>query len=87
MKLGAFSPLIHRRIVQAQYYKPFDKMDEYLAMNTFLTDINNEIEPYNQLYKNNLANLERFVMYIFENDTMVVPKESGVFMKQFLWPL
>ena len=32
----------------------------------------------NEEYKKRLASLERFVMYVFEEDKTVVPKESGV---------
>lgn len=77
MKLGVYNPLIRNRVLQAQYYKNQADIEKYLQHNEFLTDINNEF-GLNELYRKNLASLERFVMYIFEEDTMVVPKESGV---------
>jgi palmitoyl-protein thioesterase len=77
MKLGVYNPLVRNRVLQAQYYKNQADIDNYLSHNKFLTDINNEF-ALNESYKKNLESLERFVMYVFENDTMVVPKESGV---------
>jgi len=78
MKLGVFNPLIHHKIVQAQYYKNPNELGKYMAINDFLTDINNEKENKNPRYKENLSSLQKFVMYMFEEDKMVVPKESSV---------
>lgn len=45
----------------------------------FLADLNNErFAEKNQTYSSNLATLERFVMVMFDNDDLVVPKESAV---------
>lgn len=49
-----------------------------MEVNDFLKDINNEGSTRNELYGKNMAMLERFVMYMFEKDTVVVPKESAV---------
>ncbi len=49
-----------------------------MEVNDFLTDINNEKSEKNELYKKNLSSLDRFVMFMFGNDTTVVPKESSV---------
>lgn len=78
MKLGVFNPLIHHKVVQAQYYKNPNELDKYMAINDFLADINNEKETKNPRYKENLSSLHKFVMYMFEEDKMVVPKESSV---------
>lgn len=77
MKLGVYNPFIHDRVVQAQYYKNFKEIAKYYKVNEFLTDINNE-KAVNLTYKKNMSKLERFVMYMFENDSTVVPKESSV---------
>ena len=45
----------------------------------FLADINNEREPRNVTYRENLMKLEHFVMLKFEDDTVVVriPSDYG----------
>ena len=49
-------------------------MDDYLASNIFLPDINNEREVKNATYADNLASLERLVLYRFEKEYTVVPR-------------
>lgn len=44
-----------------------------------MADINNERVLKNATYKNNMKKLERFVMFMFSDDTTVVPKESAYF--------
>jgi palmitoyl-protein thioesterase len=79
LKGNTWSTFIQSRFVPAQYYRnPLD-MENYLEHSNFLADINNERALKNELYKENLAKLENFVMYIFEDDTMVIPKKSGWF--------
>jgi palmitoyl-protein thioesterase len=49
-------------------------MDEYLTSNIFLPDVNNEREVKNATYADNLASLERLVLYRFEKEYTVVPR-------------
>ena len=49
-------------------------MDDYLAGNIFLPDINNEREVKNATYADNLASLQRLVLYRFEKEYTVVPR-------------
>ena len=49
-------------------------MDDYLASNIFLPDINNEREVKIATYADNLASLERLVLYRFEKEYTVVPR-------------
>ena len=51
----------------------------YRAHNIFLADINNDRDTKNPLYKDNLSTLEKFVMFRFEHDTTVVPRDSAWF--------
>ena len=44
-------------------------LDEYLSSNIFLPDINNEHEDKKAQYADNLASLQRLVLYRFEDDT------------------
>lgn len=52
---------------------PF-RLDEYLSANVFLPDINNEREQKNATYADNLASLQRLVLYRFEKEYTVVPR-------------
>ena len=74
-----WSNFVQNRLVPAQYFRDPDALDEYLESSNFLADINNERKLKNEAYKTNLASLEKFVMFVFENDTSVFPKESGWF--------
>lgn len=82
LKLGVYSPVVRSEVVQAQYFKDPQHLSAYFEHNQFLLDINNDHpDPrrHNQTYAKNLASLTAFYMYIFEEDTVVVPKESGWF--------
>uniref|UniRef100_A0A7E4UZE4 Palmitoyl-protein thioesterase 1 n=1 Tax=Panagrellus redivivus TaxID=6233 RepID=A0A7E4UZE4_PANRE len=78
LNLGAYTSYVQNRIVQAQYWHdPFQK-DDYKDKNIFLADINNE-KVQNDDYKKNLLQLKNFVMVKFNQDEMIVPKESAWF--------
>src|SRR5690606_38055424 len=51
----------------------------YLQSSNFLADANNERLPRNKTYAENLGRLANFVMYLFEEDTTVVPALSAWF--------
>ncbi|KDD74445.1 palmitoyl protein thioesterase [Helicosporidium sp. ATCC 50920] len=77
---GAYVGFVQARVVQAQYFKdPYD-LPAYLEAMPFLADINCEYPGYkNPLYRDNLASLQRLVLVQFDDDDMVVPKESAHF--------
>lgn len=77
--VAAFSPPIQASIVQAQYYRPPDRLDDYLAGSLFLADINNERSIKNSTYASSLTRLHRFIAYRFEDDVTVVPRDSAWF--------
>lgn len=54
-------------------------MPQYLAHNPFLPDINNELLNKTARYAANLASLQRLVLFQFQEDVVVVPKESSWF--------
>ncbi|VDP11598.1 unnamed protein product, partial [Soboliphyme baturini] len=65
-------------LIQAQFWHdPFDE-ETYRRESLFLADINNE-RGINESYRNNLKNLDKLVLVMFSNDTMVIPKESSWF--------
>ncbi|KAF2837207.1 palmitoyl-protein thioesterase precursor [Patellaria atrata CBS 101060] len=81
---NTWSAFVQSRLVPAQYYRTVEEYTglptkEYLEHSNFLADMNNEREVKNETYAENIARLNRFVMYLFEEDTTVVPKESGWF--------
>ncbi|XP_035743523.1 palmitoyl-protein thioesterase 1-like [Vespa mandarinia] len=75
---GAYSNFVQEKLIQAGYWHDPVKVDEYKRYSLFLADINNELN-INETYRNNLKNLKSLVLVMFENDTMVQPKESEWF--------
>lgn len=81
---NTWSSYVQGRLVPAQYFRSTDPdtgepSDEYLEHSNYLADINNEQVLKTPIYAHNLAKLENFVMYMFDNDTTLVPKESAWF--------
>ncbi|CZR66747.1 related to palmitoyl-(protein) hydrolase [Phialocephala subalpina] len=79
LRSSTWSSFVQSRLVPAQYFRDPNQYDQYLEHSNFLADINNERVLKNKTYKENLAKLKKFVMYVFEDDTTVIPKESGWF--------
>jgi palmitoyl-protein thioesterase len=84
LKANTWGAWVQGHLVPAQYFKAVDEetgepTEEYLANSNFIADINNERKLKNVTYAHNLALLDNFVMYVFENDTTVIPKETGWF--------
>ncbi|RDW91991.1 alpha hydrolase-16 [Coleophoma crateriformis] len=76
---NTWSTFVQSRFVPAQYFRDPMQYEQYLENSNFLADINNERLLKNKTYKENMEKLENFVMYIFEDDTTVIPKETGWF--------
>ena len=84
LKANTWGTWVQGHLVPAQYFKATndstgEPTDEYLESSNFLADINNERVLKNVTYAENLARLDNFVMYLFGDDTTVIPKESGWF--------
>ncbi|KAF7554512.1 hypothetical protein G7Z17_g2868 [Cylindrodendrum hubeiense] len=79
LRFNTWSSTVQSRLVPAQYYRDPADYDSYLEHSNFLADINNERELKNTQYKENIAKLTNFVMYLFEDDTTAIPKESAWF--------
>ncbi|KAJ4265095.1 hypothetical protein NW762_005341 [Fusarium torreyae] len=82
LRFNVWSNFVQSRLVPAQYFRDPSTESEYnnyLESSNFLADINNERELKNEKYKANLGNLTNFVMWMFEDDTLVVPKETSWF--------
>ena len=79
--IGAYTPYVQARSIQAQYFKDPYKLEEYTARNIFLADINNERdgkEP-DLHYAERLGRVNQLIMFRFDNDTTVVPRDSAWF--------
>ncbi|KAL2867290.1 palmitoyl-protein thioesterase family protein [Aspergillus lucknowensis] len=79
LRVGRWSSLVQSRFVPAQYFRDPAELDAYLENSNFLADVNNERASKNATYKENLSKLNRFVMFMFEDDKVVHPKESAWF--------
>ncbi|GAO19993.1 uncharacterized protein UV8b_01053 [Ustilaginoidea virens] len=81
LRFNVWSSFVQSRLVPAQYYRPADaaELQDYLDGSAYLADVNNERQLKNEAYGKNLASLDHFVMYLFENDTVSIPKESSWF--------
>jgi palmitoyl-protein thioesterase len=79
LRSNTWSSFVQSRLVPAQYFRDPNQYEQYLEFSNFLADINNEREVKNATYKKNLEKLERFVMYVFEDDETVIPKETSWF--------
>ncbi|KAL6851088.1 hypothetical protein ACO1O0_008216 [Amphichorda felina] len=81
LRYNTFSAFVQSRLVPAQYYRdPAGDYGAYLEGSNFLADINNEREgARNATYADNVASLSNLVMYMFEDDTTVVPRETSWF--------
>ncbi|PYH48591.1 palmitoyl-protein thioesterase family protein [Aspergillus saccharolyticus JOP 1030-1] len=85
---GRWSAVVQGGFVPGQYFRPSEgggvqteesEMELYLQHSNFLADVNNERVVKNATYKENLSRLEKFVMFLFEEDGVVHPKESAWF--------
>jgi palmitoyl-protein thioesterase len=79
LKLGTWSQFLQNRLIPAQYFRDPEDMSSYLNNSNFLADVNNERSVRNATYAENIARLNKFVMYMFADDKTVVPKQSAWF--------
>ena len=79
LKFNRWSSFVQSRLVPAQYFRDPADYDNYLEHSNFLADINNERPLKNQTYKANIASLTNLVLFMFEDDTTVIPKETAWF--------
>ena len=76
----AHSALFQSYFLPAQYYigKTIPEANDE-EKPIFIQEINNEKEPRNETFKNNLGSIQTFVMYRFSDDQLVIPVESEWF--------
>jgi len=78
-ELGVYNPIAQELIAPSNYFKDLGKYDDYLEHCIFLPDINNERAQKNALYKQRMESLLSYVLVMFTEDTIVIPKESEWF--------
>lgn len=78
LNLGAYVGFVQDNLAQAEYWHDPMQEDEYRKYSVFIADINQE-RDFNQTYKDNLLKLKNLVLVKFNQDGMVVPRESEWF--------
>ncbi len=77
---GVYSSFVQNRLAQANYYRDAENLGQYRTHGHFLPYINNEVQGHqNATYKKNFQSLDKLVLVMAEDDTMVHPKESEHF--------
>jgi len=79
LNFGVYNDLVQNFLVQAQYWHDPLHEETYLAKSRFIAEINNERAEKNMTYRENLLQLENFVMIKHSEDSMVEPRESEHF--------
>jgi len=74
-----YSGFIQDHLVQAQYWHDPLHHDKYVQKSQFIAEINNEGANPNATYATNLKKLEKMALVMFEEDSMVEPRESSHF--------
>ncbi|GAB2290060.1 hypothetical protein Dimus_024351 [Dionaea muscipula] len=78
--LGVYSAFIQKHLAPSNYIKIPKDYKSYIKGCKFLPQVNNEIEERrNSTYKERFSSLEKLVLIMFENDTVLVPKETSWF--------
>jgi palmitoyl-protein thioesterase len=78
--LGAYTSFVQNHLAQVNYYRDPTDLAKYRKAAHFLPYINNEVQGQeNATYTSNFEALEKLVLVMAEDDTMVHPKESEHF--------
>ncbi|KAJ3681819.1 hypothetical protein LUZ60_014392 [Juncus effusus] len=80
IKLEIYSDYVQGHLAPAGYLKIPNEIDEYLKGCKFLPKLNNEkSSERNSTYKERFSSLENLVLIMFENDLVLIPKETAWF--------
>ncbi|KAF5800597.1 putative palmitoyl-protein hydrolase [Helianthus annuus] len=80
IKSEVYSDYIQEHLAPSGYLKLPNSIDTYLQHCRFLPKLNNEIpEERNSTYKERLISLQNLVLIMFEQDTVLIPKETAWF--------
>ncbi|GAV68206.1 Palm_thioest domain-containing protein [Cephalotus follicularis] len=80
MKSEIYSDYIQAHLAPSGYLKLPNYISSYLEKCTFLPKLNNELpEERNSTYKERFASLQNLVLIMFEQDTVLIPRETAWF--------
>jgi len=77
---GVYTSFVQNHLAQANYFRDAENLETYRAKGQYLPYINNEVKgKENSTYTDNFKGLEKLVLVMAEDDTMVHPRESEHF--------
>ncbi|KAK7295304.1 hypothetical protein RJT34_18210 [Clitoria ternatea] len=80
LQLGIYSQLVQKIVAPSGYVKIPTAMSAYMRGCTFLPKLNNEIlKQRNSIYRQRFASLQNLVLIMFEQDKILIPKETAWF--------
>lgn len=75
---GAYLSMVQNHLVQAQYWRDPFRREEYETKCVWLPNANNHV-VFNPDIRQQIARLKRLILVKFNQDQMVIPKESAHF--------
>ncbi|CAL1375915.1 unnamed protein product [Linum trigynum] len=80
IKAGIYTDFVQDHLAPSGYLKLPDDMSAYLSKSKFLPQLNNEHpEARNPTFKQRFSGLKNLVLIMFEEDEVIVPKETAWF--------
>lgn len=74
-----YTSFAQNHVGPAGYFRNPHDYNSYLEGSTFLPDLNNEKNTNLTLVKEKIGGLEKILLIMFEEDTMIIPKETAWF--------
>jgi len=81
LQIGMYSSYVQENLAFANYFRDPMNLANFRQWTQFLPDLNNEAtqNPKSPSYNTNFASIEKLVLVMAQNDTLIVPKESQHF--------
>ncbi|XP_059633862.1 uncharacterized protein LOC132276452 isoform X2 [Cornus florida] len=80
VKFGVYSKFAQEHLAPAGFIKIPTEIEEYLQGSKFLPKLNNEISnSRHSIYKERFTSLENLVLIMFDQDSVLIPKETSWF--------
>ncbi|XP_074377625.1 uncharacterized protein LOC141719136 isoform X2 [Apium graveolens] len=80
IKSAIYSKFLQNHLAPAGYIKIPTDIDDYMDACKFLPKLNNEIAGHrNSTYKHRFASLHNLVLIMFEQDIILIPRETALF--------
>uniref|UniRef100_A0A7C8ZGK6 Palmitoyl-protein hydrolase n=1 Tax=Opuntia streptacantha TaxID=393608 RepID=A0A7C8ZGK6_OPUST len=79
IKSEIYTDYVQAHFAPSGYLKIPSNFDAYLEKCRFLPRLNNELPARNSTYKERFSSLEKLVLIMFEEDTVLIPKETAWF--------